>query len=56
MTKASKLIMKKIRCEALWATGPSHLRCTQVAKYEINLTFYCTTHAKIEALKEVLRA
>ena len=55
MTAATKLTMKKIRCEARWATGPSRLRCTQVAKYEINTTFYCTSHAKIRALEEILK-
>ena len=51
--KATKLTMKKLPCDALWVG--SRTGCTQVAKYEIGNFYYCTTHAKIRALKEILK-
>jgi hypothetical protein len=54
MIHASKLIMKSHRCEAKWATG-KRTRCTQRAKYLIDMTYCCTTHAKIRALEEILK-
>ena len=55
MINAHKLIMKGHRCQGKWATG-IRTRCSQKAKYMLDNTYYCTTHAKIRALKELLDA
>lgn len=56
MIPASKLIMlvHRVRCQANWASG-IRTRCTQMSKYVIGGTYYCTCHAKIRALEEVLK-
>ena len=50
---AIKLRAKKHRCDGFWASVPNQ-RCTQISKYKIGKSYYCTTHAKIRALKELL--
>jgi len=53
MIPATKLKAKAYRCQGKWVVGV-RTQCTQVAKYKIDGTYYCTTHAKIRALKEIL--
>lgn len=50
---ASKLIHLRVRCQANWVNY--NKRCTQMSKYLLDGTYYCTTHAKIRALEEVLK-